>query len=196
MRPANFHPVAVALWIAAPIVAAGLVHVAIIRLGWLASLAKRRLDFGGSLRGRPVFGENKTWRGAVVMIAAAAGCVFGQVILLGRWAGAQGFAPAEQLAHPLAWGALAGAGYILGELPNSFAKRQLGVSAGAIAAGWGGAFFWIIDQVDSVGGVLVLLSPLWTPTWPVAGALFGLTLLVHPLVALVMFCLGLKTRVG
>jgi len=33
--------------------------------------------------------------------------------------------------HALAWGLLRGTGYIVGELPNSFAKRQLGIAPGA-----------------------------------------------------------------
>ena len=34
------------------------------------------------------------------------------------------------------------------------------------------------------------------PPWSVVLALLGLTLIVHPAVALIMYCLGLKSRVG
>jgi hypothetical protein len=43
---------------------------------------------------------------------------------------------------------------------------------------------------------LTFLYPVWRPSLPIVLALFGVTLLVHPIVALVMFCLGLKNRVG
>jgi len=191
------HSFALALWLVAPVALAGLAHVAVIKLRLFSPLARIRLDFGATWRGRPVFGDNKTVRGALVMPAATAGCVLLQISLLPHWPWARSLAPTIQVLHPLGWGLLAGAGYIVGELPNSFIKRQLGIAAGATAAGGSTApVLWVIDQVDSMLGFLLFILPLWRPHLAVVGALLVVTLLVHPVVAFIMYCLGLKTRVG
>jgi CDP-diglyceride synthetase len=179
-----------------PIALAGLTHVAIIKLGTFKTLASIPLDLGATVRGRRVFGENKTVRGAVVMLAATAFWTFAQNRLLLPWGWSARFSPAYEFIRPVAWGLLAGAGYVAGELPNSFVKRQLGVGAGAAARGALKPIFWIVDQVDSAVGVLVFLLPVWRPNVSAVMALFGVTLLVHPAVALVMLCLGLKRRIG
>ncbi|MEO6874512.1 MAG: CDP-archaeol synthase [Opitutaceae bacterium] len=189
-------PLATALWIVGPVALAGLTQVAVIKLGLFRALAARPLDCGVVFRGQRLFGENKTFRGLVVMIVATAGwvAIFEGLAAWCHWPA--GLSAPFQQAHPLLWGALAGAGYVAGELPNSFIKRQLGIAAGAAAAGAARLFFWIIDQVDSVAGVLLFLYPVWHPSGAVVACLFGVTLLIHPLVALVMFCLGLKNRIG
>lgn len=190
------HSLAIAVWIAIPVVTAGLVHVAVIKLRLFSPLAAIPLDGGIKLGGRTLFGENKTLRGALVMIAAAAGCVWLHVELSSLWPWAEQLLPPFEQSHPLGWGALAGAGYIAGELPNSFAKRRLGIGPGATATGGLGAVLWTVDQIDSMVGVLIFLLPVWTPPLAVVVALLGVTLVVHPAVALVMLFLGLKTRVG
>ena len=45
-----------------------LAHAPVLRYDLLRSL-KRPLDGGATIRGRRVFGDNKTWRGAIVMFA-------------------------------------------------------------------------------------------------------------------------------
>jgi CDP-archaeol synthase len=180
----------------APVVLSGLTHVAVIKLGVMKSLASVPLDLGASVNGHRLFGENKTLRGAVAMVLATSAWVFLQVRISRGSAWAVGLSPAFEGAHPLSWGALAGAGYVAGELPNSFIKRQLGIAAGAAARGGLRALFWTVDQVDSVIGVLLFLYPVWHPSPAVVAALFGVTLLVHPLVAFIMMLLGLKARIG
>ncbi len=187
---------AVAVWVVAPVLLAGLTQVVVIKLGWGKSLAALPLDFGLAYQGRRIFGANKTLRGLLVMVGATAFWVFVQHGLFAGRDWAAGLAAPFALAHPLAWGALAGAGYVAGELPNSFIKRRRGIDAGAAAPGAARAVFWVVDQVDSVVGVLVFLYPVWQPSGAVVLALFAVTLLVHPAVALVMFFLGLKARVG
>ena len=63
-------------------------------------------------------------------------------------------------------GFLFGFAYMLCELPNSFIKRRLVIYAGKSDSGISGAIFFLIDQIDSLlGGVLVLAvfypMPLW-----------------------------------
>jgi CDP-diacylglycerol--serine O-phosphatidyltransferase len=187
---------AIALWTIAPVFLAGLTHVAIIKLNLYPSLASVPLDFGATFQGRRLWGDNKTLRGLLVMVAATAFWVFAQERLSFRFDWAVGLSAPFEKVHPLLWGALAGAGYVAGELPNSFIKRRQGIAPGAAASGGARVVCWIIDQVDSVAGVLVFLHPVWKPSSAVVLALLALTLLFHPIVALAMFWLGLKTRIG
>jgi len=184
-----------ALVMALPVVVGGLLHVAVIKLRWFPSLAAIPLDGGLTWRGRRLFGANKTVRGAVVMVAATA---------LAAWACSHlGVGPPVlpvQHEQPLWWGALLGAGYILGELPNSAAKRQLGIEPGAAAPTTHPGLrplVWLIDQLDFLAGIVVVVAiaghPLPAPT---VAALVGVALVVHPLVAALMVMMGLKSRVG
>ena len=188
-------PLEYALLFALPVIVGGGLHIAAIRLDLWPWLARLPLDGGLGWRGRRLLGDNKTVRGAVVMVAAtalASGLV-AQVI------GANGLAVgglATAVAHPLAWGALLGAGYVAGELPNSFLKRQLDIAPGAAAGGRLRPLFWIVDQCDSLLGVLAAASLVAVPPLAVCAALVVVTIVVHPLAALVMKRLGLKRRVG
>lgn len=186
-----------ALWLALPVIAGGALHIAVLRLGVLPGLAAVPLDGGVTLRGRRVLGENKTLRGALVMVAATMLCAWVQAVVTERaeWARALELLEFGRR-HPFAWGALLGAGYIVGELPNSFLKRQLDIAPGARAPGGLGGVFWLADQLDSLFGVLVFMCAVWVPPAAVVAWLAGITLVVHPAMALVMFALGLKSRVG
>lgn len=175
---------------------AGLVHVAVIKVGLLKELAAIPLDFGVQLQGRTLFGENKTLRGALVMVASTALSSMAFVRLLSVSPTLRARVPVFELDHPAIWGLLAGAGYVAGELPNSFIKRRVGIGPGATTDGLVGALFWIVDQIDSMIGVLLLLSPFWLPSWTFVLALLVITLVVHPSVAFVMLLLGLKRRIG
>jgi len=65
------------LWLALPIIAAGLVHLAVMTLDLLPGLRRLPLDGGLTLRGRRLFGDNKTWRGAVVTIGTTTVAAWG-----------------------------------------------------------------------------------------------------------------------
>lgn len=188
-------PFAQTLLFALPVIVGGGLHIAAIRIGLWPGLARVPLDGGLTWRGRRIFGENKTVRGAVVMVAATA--LASGLLRLASGAHAltaHGLATAD--IHPLAWGALLGAGYVAGELPNSFLKRQLDVSPGTAARGGLGPLFWVVDQCDSLAGVLAAASLVATPPFTLVAASVVLTLVVHPLAALAMKGLGLKRRVG
>ena len=185
-----------ALVMALPVVVGGLLHVAVIKLRWFPSLADIPLDGGLTWRGRRLFGANKTVRGAVVMVAATAIAAW-----VCTWLSAGAPALPVQHEQPLWWGALLGAGYILGELPNSAAKRQLDIEPGAAAPTTTHPglrpLFWLVDQVDFLAGIVVVVAVAGHPLpWPIIGALVGVALVVHPLVAALMVGMGLKSRVG
>jgi len=186
-----------ALWLALPVILGGAVHVAVIKLDWLHALACLPLDGGATFRGRRLLGAHKTVRGAVTMVGATTLFVLGQAWLIRHYAWARAASPVDfDRVHPLLWGMLLGGGYILGELPNSFAKRQLGVPPGERAPGGLGALFWLTDQVDSLLGVLACMYLAWAPPLAVGALLGAIALIVHPAMALVMVRLDVKQRVG
>ena len=122
------------------------------------------IDGGKSFSdGKRIFGDNKTWAGFFGMIAATA---LAQVMwgLLTASSGAissrnelyQSFD--NTLLFNAAAGAMFGLAYVLCELPNSFIKRRLDIKPGKTSHGFKGALFFIIDQIDSLLGVVLLLA--------------------------------------
>lgn len=94
-------------------------------------------------------------------------------------------------------GLWAGLGFMLGELPNSFIKRQLDVEPGAAPPyGFRRYLFTVVDRVDSILGLLLfmhLLVGLNALTWL-------LVLLIGPLVHLgfsaILYRLKVKARLA
>jgi CDP-diglyceride synthetase len=183
------------LWLAVPVIAAGLVHLAVLKLDLLPGLRRLPLDAGATFRGRRLFGANKTWRGAVVTIATMALAAWAMAALNACCWHVPVLVPFAET-HPLAWGLLLGTGYIVGELPNSFAKRQLGIAPGSAGAGMSGRVFWIVDQLDSLAGMLLFVAPFWRPTPVLLVVIVGIMLIAHPVGAWIMMLFGLKDRVG
>ena len=174
------NPLPCSLFLIVAFTLAGLVHSA-----WLRSALSRRLliplDAGLRVRGRRVFGDNKTVRGFVSMVPAAAAAF------------ALCFVAAKQFAPSLAlelWsltvsgyaalGAWAGLGFMLGELPNSFVKRQLDVAPGQGPRGRVGAL---------VSFVVAVPTP-WM-TW-VYSLLIGPG--IHLAFSILLYRLGVKAR--
>ena len=185
------------VWLCLPLILGGITHVAVIKRNALPSLARLRLDGGMKLRGRDLFGANKTVRGAVVMICAT---MFWTSILDGIQAALNldadlRYIPIERLGS-LSLGFLLGSAYIVGELPNSLVKRQLNIHPGSAASGPLQKLFWLVDQVDSTVAVLAVLYFVKTPNLVVYLILIGFTLVLHPVIATLMVALGLKQRVG
>ena len=112
--------------------------------------------------GKRIFGDNKTWAGFFGMIAA--NCL-AQILwgLLSQISVPLGNANemyrcfSNTLLFNAVAGALFGFVYVLFELPNSFLKRRLDIQPGKTAQGGKGALFFVIDQIDSLLGVMLLL---------------------------------------
>ena len=113
--------------------------------------------------GRRIFGDNKTWAGFFGMIAAT--CI-AQMLwgLLSASSDAVGSRNElyrhfdNTLLFNAAAGAVFGLAYVLCELPNSFIKRRIGIHPGKTTSGLRGAAFFIIDQIDSLLGVVLILA--------------------------------------
>lgn len=177
------------LWLAAPVMLAAAIHIVVIRWNFLSSL-KMPLDLGRGYRGQRLFGDNKTWRGAIVMIAGSSvGMALQQIVRVRTLELFDYGAVNARL-----WGGLLGLGFIVAELPNSFLKRQCGVPPGQQAIGTIYWLFTTLDQLDSVIGCLLALAIVWTPPWQVVVTALLLCSLVHIAFNLVFVHLGLKRR--
>ena len=183
-------PLACALFLLAAFVLAGSAQAL-----WLASDASRQwawpLDGGRTFRGRRLLGDNKTARGFVVMVPAT-GLAFLVLALAGS--GTPGLWPLTPLQY-LGLGMLAGAGCMLGELPNSFVKRQLRIPPGSPAAGpVARPLFFVVDRLDSTLGVLgaLMLAVPVPPATVVYVLLAGMAL--HGALSVVTFRMGGKAR--
>ena len=164
---------------------------------WFASPASRRfaqpLDGGLTLRGRRLFGENKTGRGFVVMVPASAAGFALLAVLAGEPA-ALGLWPLSVPAYALA-GAIAGFGFMAGELPNSFAKRQLDIAPGGVPRrSLASACQFAVDRLDSGIGMLLALSCFVAVPWRTVAIVLTVGPLIHWTFSVVMFRLGLKPR--
>ena len=166
-----------------PVLGAPLLHAPVLRWDLLPAL-KRPLDGGHG-----VFGDNKTWRGALVM---STGTVAASAALhQSGWF--RDRLPSElRSAGPWRYGPLLAAGAVGGELPNSFLKRQLGIAPGRRRWTPGGVALVVFDQADFVLGVWVALLPLWRmPPRDVARA-FAIVAGVHMGINLVGYAIGAR----
>jgi|TARA_B100001971_G_C18138800_1_gene509180 CDP-2,3-bis-(O-geranylgeranyl)-sn-glycerol synthase len=100
------------------------------------------VDFGSSFRGKRVFGDNKTWKGLVVGTLVAV-----LVVYLERM---MGVFPGYEEYGFVVLGLVLGLGSLLGDLVESFVKRQFGRAPGTSWMPW--------DQIDWILGSLLLLS--------------------------------------
>jgi hypothetical protein len=167
-------------WVFLPALGAALAHAPILRYDLLPQL-KRPLDGGSGL-----FGANKTWRGAMAMSAGTVAATAG----LSKCGWFRDKLPRElRDAPPLAYGSLLGAAVVLGELPNSFVKRRLGVAPGAS----GGLAMSVLDQGDFVLAARFTLAPLWRMSAAETLAAFTLVAAVHSGVNVVGYAIGART---
>ena len=162
-----------------PVLGAVIAHAPVLKFDLLPSL-RRPIDGG-----RNVLGDNKTWRGALVMFT-------GVVLATGAfWS----LMPDELRDDSwLAIGALIAAGTVLGELPNSFMKRRLGIAPGARHMTPAGLALVVYDQADFVPGIALCLLPVWA--MPVDTLLIGLALVaaVHFVINVVGYAIGARDQ--
>jgi hypothetical protein len=171
------------------VLGAPVLHGPVLMLDLLKPL-KRPLDGGATVGGRRVFGDNKTWRGALLMVAGPALAA----VLLTRWPAFRDALPdAVGDAPPLLWGALVGLGVVVGELPNSFLKRRLDIAPGTQRRTAGGLALIVLDQADLVPGVWLCLAPVYVLPVATAAVAFVAVTAVHLLINVIGYAIGART---
>ena len=183
-----------AVFFTLPFVLTGLVHVAVIKNNLFPILQTLPLDAGLRFRGRRLFGENKTLRGLVTVTGVLIIWIYAETALLTHLS-LTTLNPFEHSnTSTILTGMLLGIGWIVGELPNSFIKRQFDIPPGFFALGYKGLAFWFADQIDSVLGVLVMAALVLRLHPCHLVFIFVLGLVLHPLADVVMAMWGLKSR--
>ena len=150
------------------------------------------IDRGARVWGEPLFGPNKTWRGFVVLIPVVTALFGVQGLLIG-----QNFEGIWPLTHAqwLVLGFFSVFAYSLGELPNSFIKRRLGIAAGQSPQSVIGAkVALVVDQLDSIVAALAIIG-LLVPTdgffWIWSVTIGGI---LHYGFNILLYAIGLKSR--
>ncbi|MBW3001669.1 CDP-archaeol synthase [Candidatus Woesearchaeota archaeon] len=160
---------------------AGIANMGPVLFKWLPIL-KTPVDFNKKFRKKPVFGKNKTWRGLVCGVLVAIIVVYLQKLL---YPFMQNYSLVDYSATSVfLLGFLLGFGALLGDLVESFAKRQRNTAPGKSLPPW--------DQLDWIIGALVLgslLVPLSVSEIAIALVLFGL---LHPLMNILGYALRIK----
>lgn len=94
-------------------------------------------------------------------------------------------------------GLLAGLGFMLGELPNSFIKRQMGIGPGEPGRGPAAkTVFTVVDRIDSMLGMLLVLSLAVPVPWRTWLYVIVVGPFIHWFFSYLLFLLKVKGRPG
>ena len=134
------------------------------------------VDAGIKLRGKPIFGKNKTYRGLFF------GIIFSIIVAF-----IQSQLTLPSLLNYQFWpliGLLLGAGAVLGDLVESFFKRQANIKPGKP---------WIpFDQLDFIIGALALSLIIYTPDLKFVLTALIVSFILHILVNHLAFFLKIR----
>lgn len=140
------------------------------------------IDKGKKLGGKPIFGENKTWRGLLVAVVFATIITFIQYLLKNSTTSII----IVDYSNWLILGFLLGLGAILGDLIKSFFKRRIGKKSGQP---------WIpFDQLDYTIGAILFVSIIFFPGWGIVITALILDFILHIIVNHISFWLHLRSE--
>src|SRR3954447_7377547 len=171
-----------AAWVFLPVAGMPIAHGPVLSLDLLRAL-KRPIHASA-------FGANKTWRGALVM----GGGTFLAALALDRVPAYRERLPPEVRASgPVRVGALLGLAVWLGELPNSFVQRRLGIAPGSQRRTPAGYAISLYDQADWVPVAVLLLRPVWRMSWREVAQVSAIVVAVHLPVNVVGYAIGARS---
>lgn len=186
------HEALAVAWLLLPLPGAAALHSAVIRFDWFTFL-KLPIDAGRTLRGQPVFGANKTWRG---IAAVGTGCA---LVFMLQADVLHAFAPFRALevfdygeVNAQLFGFTLGVAAELAELPNSFIKRRSGIGPGMHGHGSVNAVFFVLDQVDVLLGYWLVLACVMPPHLLQIAISLVLVLVLHPVLGSIGVLLGVR----
>jgi CDP-diglyceride synthetase len=111
--------------------------------------------------GKRLFGENKTYIGFISMMLFCAivqiicGLIYNSLNINHLSYFYESYN--NEIIFNFIIGLILGFAYMICELPNSFIKRRLGINSGGAGQGFLKGLFLIIDQTDSMIGVMLVL---------------------------------------
>ena len=178
-----FDSILTALFLAVPLIFSGSLHMWIVKKNIFPKLSYPISESR--------FGANKTWRGIIIMILATVPGVYLAYFLEPAFSSFLQVS-LKNVNLPVL-GISLGFAYTLLELPNSFIKRRLNIKPGE-RSDKHTFLFSFIDQADSAIGCafiywFILDPPLMVMVWIIL-----LGPLIHMLVNLTLFSLGLRKQ--
>jgi len=182
-----------------PVVGGGVCNMIFVKSSWFERL-KTPMDKGRLWRdGKPLLGQNKTWKG-----------FWGMTLLTGFWMALYqllylqleflqrysilSFSEQAVPVDGMVLGALWGLGWVLFELPNSFIKRRIDIDPGKNAERLKGAVFTVVDQVDSMVGIVLVTVLLGFCDWAMALVLLLVGSVLHYVVNVLLYFVKLKKQ--
>ena len=168
-----------------PLFIAGLLHHLLIIKYNLFEFLSKPIDFHIKLANKRLLGNSKTFRG-FVMVVLFTGFSMGII---------NAFLEIPLKLNPFLAGMVLGLGYSLGELPNSFLKRRLGIKESSLPHGSFGLLLHILDQTDSVIGSLIFLPIIYSPSLILIIVLFFVGTALHILVDASLYLFGYKKSI-
>jgi len=142
------------------------------------------IDNGMTFRGKRLFGKNKTFRGVIFATLMAILVVYLQIIFYDQAVQITLFNYSK--INPILLGFLFGFGALFGDLIESFFKRQLEIQSGK---SWPP-----FDQIDWVIGSLIFAAFYISISWEIALTSMVLFGILHPIVNLMGYYLGIKNN--
>ncbi|NQV00104.1 MAG: CDP-archaeol synthase [Parcubacteria group bacterium] len=143
------------------------------------------VDQGLTFRGKSLLGKNKTVRGVVFGILGGIVTVFIQTYLYNNFENFRSISIVPYNEHNfILLGFLIGFGALLGDIVESFFKRQVSVAPGDR--------FFPFDQVDFVVGFLALTSIIFRPEWQVYVFLILFVPVLHIVTNHIGYYIGLQ----
>lgn len=132
------------------------------------------------------FGENKTWRGFIVMPLLTILPFMGYEVLKSLFAIDFGFKQ-----NALVLGVALGFAYVIFELPNSFIKRKLGIQPGKLPER-NKFIFALMDQADSVIGCALAYYVVEGIDWAFVIILIGVGTSIHLVLNYFLYKMGIR----
>jgi hypothetical protein len=178
-----------------PVAGGGILHMLVVRANVFSFLAVP-LDGGRKVNGTRIFGDHKTWRGLLVIVAAT-------MASAGAHAWAESLQPSWASWNLVDYQAIAwwqagfwwGIAYALSELPNSFLKRRAGIAPGSGGPrGVRGVSLALMDQADSALGCGLIAWLALGVNGSDAVWMIVLGTLVHLLINMLLGLAGLRER--
>ncbi|MFC1598012.1 CDP-archaeol synthase [Patescibacteria group bacterium] len=137
---------------------AGVANMAPVIFKKRFKMLAKPVDCGVQFKGKPLFGDHKTWRGMLVAVVCGGLFYLLQYELTSQFPALVNWAPFDITAGPWWFGFIFGAGAITGDLVKSFFKRRISIAPGK---SW-----FPFDQIDFLVGAAIIASFFYQITWP------------------------------
>ncbi|MBI1935560.1 CDP-2,3-bis-(O-geranylgeranyl)-sn-glycerol synthase [Candidatus Woesearchaeota archaeon] len=142
------------------------------------------VDFNRKIGGKPILGQNKTFRGIFFGILSAVVIAYIQHLLYSK----EAFQSMSFIDYQnwLLFGFLTGFGALAGDLIKSIVKRRLNINPGDR--------FIPFDQTDFVFGALIFMMPIFDLTLKIFAAALLLSFILHIAVNHIAFYLRIRNE--